>query len=38
MINLIPCELDLASTPFCNEKIITYEIDLPPSGKKTVFR
>ena len=34
-LNLIPCELDLSSTPFCYiETIITYEIELLPSGKK----
>ena len=26
-LNLIPCELDLTSTPFNDEKIITYDID-----------
>ena len=35
--NLIPWELDLTSTPFSDEKIITYEIELPPSGKKIDF-
>ena len=33
-INLIPCELDLKSTPFGDIKIIIYEIDLRPSRKK----
>ena len=36
-LNLIPCELDLISTPFSNTTIITYEIELPPSGKKVGF-
>ena len=31
---LITCELDLTSTPFCDTKILTYEIELPPSGNK----
>ena len=31
---MIPCELDLTSTPFYDTKILTYEIELPPSGKK----
>ena len=34
---MIPCELDLISTPFCDAIIITYEIKLPPSGKKVSF-
>ena len=34
MINLDPCELDLKSTPFRYEKIITYEIELSTAGKK----
>ena len=33
-LNLIPCELDLTSTQFCDATIITYEIELSPSGKK----
>ena len=36
-LNFIPCGLDLPSTPFCDTKIITYEIDLPPYGKKVCF-
>ena len=36
-LNLIPCKLDLTSTPFSDEKIITYDIELPPSGKKIGF-
>ena len=35
--NLISCELDLTSTLFCDTKILTYEIELPPSGKKVGF-
>ena len=31
---MIPCELDLTFALFCNKKIITYEIELPPFGKK----
>ena len=34
LLNLIPCELDLTSTPFSDTRIITYDIELPPSGKK----
>ena len=34
MLNLIICELDIASTPFCDAKIITYEIEQPPGGNK----
>ena len=34
---MIPCELDIRSTLFCDTKILTYEIELPPSGKKVVF-
>ena len=34
LINLIPCELDIISTPFCDTKTLTYEIELPTSGKK----
>ena len=37
IINLIPCELDLTSTPFSYITILTYEIELPPSGKKIGF-
>ena len=33
----IPCELDLTSTPFRDEIIIIYEIELPTSGKKIGF-
>ena len=31
---MIPCELDLTSTTFRDAKMLTYEIELPPSGKK----
>ena len=34
LLNLILCELDIKSTPFCDATIITYEIELPPDGKK----
>ena len=37
LLNLIPCEIDLASTPFSNTAMITYGIELPPSGKKVGF-
>ena len=37
LLNFIPCELDITSTPFCVTTIITYEIELPPSGKKVGF-
>ena len=37
LLNLIPCELDLTSTPLSDTIIITYEIELPPSGNKVGF-
>ena len=37
LLNLIPCELDITSTPFRDETIITYDIELPPSGNKIGF-
>ena len=37
LINLIPNELDLTSNPFYDTTILTYEIELPPSGKKVGF-
>ena len=37
LLNLIPCELDLTSTTFSDETIITYDIELTPSGKKIGF-
>ena len=37
LLNLIPCEIDLTSTPFSNTTIITYEIELPSPGKKFGF-
>ena len=33
----MPSELDLTCTPFSDTRILTYEIELPPSGKKIVF-
>ena len=30
---MIPCELDLTSSPFCDTTIIAYEIGVPPVGK-----
>ena len=37
LLNLIPCDLDITSTPFSNTKMITYEIELPSAGKKIGF-
>ena len=37
LINLVPCKLDLTSTPFLDSTIITYELDLPTAGKKNGF-
>ena len=37
LLNLIPCELDITSTPFSDITIITYDIEWPPSGKKVGF-
>ena len=37
LLNLIPCKPDITYTPFSDETIITYEIELPPSGKKIGF-
>ena len=37
ILNLIPCGFDLTSTPFSDDTIITYGIELPPSGKKIGF-
>ena len=34
---MIPYEIDLTSTTFSDTTIITYEIELPPSGKKVGF-
>ena len=34
---MIQCELDLTPTQFCYTKIIMYEIELPPSGKRIGF-
>ena len=37
LLNLIPCELDINSTQFSYTKIITYGIQLTPTGKKIYF-
>ena len=37
LLNLIPCKLDPKSTPFSAAEIITYDIELPPSGNKIGF-
>ena len=37
LLNFIPCEIYLASTPFRDTKILTYAIELPSSGKKVGF-
>ena len=37
LLNLIPFELDLISTPFFYTTIITYEIELPPYVNKIGF-
>ena len=37
LLNLITCKLDITSIPFSDETIITYDIELPPSGKKIGF-
>ena len=37
LLNLIPCKLDLTATSFSDETIISYDIELPPSGKKIGF-
>ena len=37
LLDLIPCEHDLTSTPFRDTKILTYEIELPPPGNKVGF-
>ena len=34
---MIPCELYTTSTTFCDTTILTYEIELPPAGKKFGF-
>ena len=34
---MIPCELELTYTPFCDITILAYEIELPPDGKKIGF-
>ena len=37
LLNLIPCQLDLITTPFSDATILTYEIELPTSVKKVGF-
>ena len=37
VLNLIPYKLDLTSTKFSHETIITYDIELPPSRNKIGF-
>ena len=37
LLNLISCEPDLKSTQLSNTTILTFEIELPPSGKKIGF-
>ena len=34
---MIPCELDTTSTLFIDETIITYDVELPSSGKQIGF-
>ena len=36
-LNLIPCKLGIICNPFSDETIITYDIELPPSGNKISF-
>ena len=35
-LNLIPCEIDLTSTPSSDTKTVTYEIEVTPAGKYLV--
>ena len=37
LLNFIPCEIDITSTTFINSEVLTYKIELPPSGKKLGF-
>ena len=37
LFNLIPCEIDLTSAPFCDKTILAYEIELPHYGKNNGF-
>ena len=37
LINLIPRELDIESSPFCDTEILTYKIELPSYGNKVGF-
>ena len=32
-----PCELNITPTPFQDTKILTYDIEVPPSEKKVGF-
>ena len=34
---MIPCELDITSTPFHDTKMLTYELEVPTDGKKIGF-
>ena len=34
---MIPCEIDITPTTFSDTTLITYEIELPPSGNKSGF-
>ena len=34
LLNLIPYELDITSTPFCDATILVYDIELPPYGNQ----
>ena len=36
-LNFLPRDLDIKSTTFSDAAIITYEIELPASGKKNCF-
>ena len=38
LINLVPFELDIASTPFHDATITIYKIEFTPAGKKTGFK
>ena len=37
LLNLIPCELDITLTPFCDTPILTYKTDLTPAGNTIGF-
>ena len=34
---MISCKLDITSNTFCDTTILTYEIEVPPAGKKMSF-